>query len=109
MVVLAPLGPRTMASGRYQTKAPRPACHRELFDDLRSIWGVSIRRSCSVLQAYCWTYHYRPSGDEQADLKRADQGDCVDACALWSVSLSGAIGARPARAAVCAPLIWQSS
>ncbi len=38
-------------------------------DDLRVVWGMSIRRACGVLQAHRSTYHYRAHGDEQAVLK----------------------------------------
>lgn len=38
-------------------------------DELRAVWGVSIRRACGVLQAHRSTYHYRAHGDEQAELK----------------------------------------
>jgi putative transposase len=38
-------------------------------DELRAVWGVSIRRACGVLQANRSTYYYRARGDEQAELK----------------------------------------
>lgn len=47
----------------------RPARRRAVVDDLRTIWNVSIRRACSVLQAQRSSYHYRPHGDDQAELK----------------------------------------
>ena len=50
--------------------ALRPARRRELVDDLRSIWGISIRRACGVLLAQRSSYHYRSHGDDQADLKK---------------------------------------
>lgn len=37
---------------------------------MRSIWGVSIRRACGVLKTQRSSYHYRPHGDDQADLKK---------------------------------------
>ncbi|MEO1398632.1 MAG: IS3 family transposase, partial [Pseudomonadota bacterium] len=60
---------KAMLQDVIKRKPLRPARRRELVDDLRSIWGVSIRRACGVLQAHRSTYHYRPHGDEQADLK----------------------------------------
>lgn len=47
----------------------RPARRRALVDDLRTIWDVSIRRACSVPQAQRSSYHYRPHGDDQAELR----------------------------------------
>jgi putative transposase len=48
----------------------RPDRRRELVDDVRSTWQVSIRRACSVLRAERSSYHYRGKGADQADLKQ---------------------------------------
>jgi putative transposase len=37
---------------------------------MRSIWAVSIRRACAVLQTRRSTYHYKSRRDDQADLKQ---------------------------------------
>lgn len=37
---------------------------------MRTVWNVSIRRACRVLQAHRSTYNYRAHGDEQAELKK---------------------------------------
>ncbi|GFE63814.1 hypothetical protein KIN_08880 [Litoreibacter roseus] len=39
-------------------------------NELRTVWGVSIRRACRVLHAHRSTYNYRGHGDEQAELKK---------------------------------------
>ncbi|QXF12238.1 IS3 family transposase [Sphingopyxis terrae subsp. terrae] len=43
---------------------------RQLVDDIRSTWQVSIRRACSVLRSERSSYHYRGKGADQADLKQ---------------------------------------
>ena len=51
-------------------KALRPDRRRQLVEDVRATWQVSIRRACSVLQVERSSYHYRGKGADQADLKQ---------------------------------------
>ena len=51
-------------------KALRPAKGRELVDDLRGVWQVSIRRACSVLNFERSTYHYKSRRPSQAGLRK---------------------------------------
>lgn len=46
----------------------KPARRRQLVDDLRVVWQVSIRRACEVLRAGRSTYHYRSRRPSQAAL-----------------------------------------
>jgi len=43
---------------------------RQLVDDFRGTWQVSIRRACGVLRAERTSYHYRGSRADQANLKK---------------------------------------
>lgn len=58
------------AAGCYPSKALRPAKGRELVDDLRGVWQVSIRRACSVLMFGRSTYHYKSRRPSQAGLRK---------------------------------------
>ena len=58
------------AAGCYPPKALRPAKGRELVDDLRGVWQVSIRRACSVLNFERSTYHYKSRRPSQAGLRK---------------------------------------
>jgi putative transposase len=51
----------------------RPDRRRQLVDDVRSTWQVSIRRACGVLRAERSSYHYRGSRADQANLKKRIQ------------------------------------
>ena len=57
-------------AGRTISLALRPARKRELVDDVRAVWKVSIRRACLVLRTGRSTYHYRHRRREQASLKK---------------------------------------
>jgi putative transposase len=48
----------------------RPARKRELVDDVRTIWKVSIRRACRNLGVDTSSYHYRSRRPSQASLKQ---------------------------------------
>ena len=48
----------------------RPDRQRQLVDDVREAWQVSIRRACSVLRAERSSYHYRGRRTDQAELKK---------------------------------------
>jgi putative transposase len=46
----------------------KPARQRQLVDDTRSAWRVSIRRACRALPIERSTYHYRSRRAGQAEL-----------------------------------------
>ena len=48
----------------------RPARRRELIDDLRLVWQVSVRRACAVLGAVRSTCPYQSRRPPQAVLKK---------------------------------------
>ena len=48
----------------------RPARRREAVDRMRATWRVSIRRTCSVLQAERSSYHYKGKRRPQAVLNK---------------------------------------
>jgi putative transposase len=48
----------------------RPARQRELVDDVRTIWQVSIRRACHNLCVDTSSYHYKSRRPSQASLKQ---------------------------------------
>ncbi len=47
----------------------RPARKRELIDDVRAIWKVSIRRACSAFRFDTSSYHYKSRRPSQASLR----------------------------------------
>lgn len=47
----------------------RPARKRELIDDVRAIWKVSIRRACSAFRFDTSSYHYKSRRPPQASLR----------------------------------------
>ena len=47
----------------------RPVRKRKLVDEVRSEWGVSIRRACRVFLIDTSTYHYKSRRSGQADLE----------------------------------------
>ncbi|MEZ5936160.1 MAG: IS3 family transposase [Alphaproteobacteria bacterium] len=61
---------KEMLQDVIRRKPLKPARRRELVDDIRVIWKVSIRRACKVLQAQRSTYHYVSISPPQADLKK---------------------------------------
>ncbi|MCR4378313.1 MAG: IS3 family transposase [Rhodospirillales bacterium] len=61
---------KAMLQDVIKAKALRPARRRELVDDLRAVWQISIRRACGALNAERSSYHYKPRRDDQADLKQ---------------------------------------
>jgi putative transposase len=48
----------------------RPARKRQLVDEVRSVWQVSIRRACQALPVDRSTYHYRCKRTGQAILMK---------------------------------------
>jgi len=48
----------------------KPARKRELVDEVRTVWRVSIRRACQALPVDRSTYHYRSKRSGQAILMR---------------------------------------
>ncbi len=56
------------AAGRSGKKALKPARRRQLVDDVRGAWKVSIRRACAVIRMEPSTYHYRGKRRSQAAL-----------------------------------------
>lgn len=46
-----------------------PGRRRQVVDDVRGTWKVSIRRACSVLQAERSSYHYKSRRPDRAALK----------------------------------------
>ena len=48
----------------------KPARKREMVDDIRRAWQVSIRRTCQALPVDRSTYHYRPKRSGQAVLMK---------------------------------------
>ena len=48
----------------------KPARKREMVDDIRRAWQVSIRRACQALPVDRSTYHYRPKRSGQAVLMK---------------------------------------
>ena len=81
------------AAGRDPPKTLRPARKRKLVDEVRGEWGVSIRRTCRVLEVDTSTYHYKSRLPRTGRSGGADQGDLPDAGALW----------EPPRARAAAP------
>ncbi len=63
-----PLAGSCDAAGRLGKKALKPARRRQLMDDVRSAWEVSIRRACAVIRMEPSTYHYRGKRRSQAAL-----------------------------------------
>ncbi|MGI9415077.1 MAG: IS3 family transposase, partial [Hyphomicrobiales bacterium] len=61
---------KAMLQDVIKRKPLRPGRRRELVDDLRADWKVSIRRACSVLMAGRSSYHYRSRRPDQAGLKK---------------------------------------
>jgi putative transposase len=57
------------AAGCRLPKALKPARRRQLVDEIRATWQVSIRRACGVVRARRSTYHYRGRRADQAVLK----------------------------------------
>ena len=57
-------------------KALRPARKRELVDEVRSDWKVSIRRACSTLRIDRALYVYKSKRGDQADLKQRIKEIC---------------------------------
>jgi putative transposase len=47
------------ATGRDPPKNIRPARKRQMVDEVRRVWRVSIRRACKALRVDRSTYHYR--------------------------------------------------
>lgn len=47
----------------------RPARRRELVDEVRTDWKVSIRRACAALLIETSLYHYKSKRGDQAELK----------------------------------------
>jgi putative transposase len=63
--------------GRTIPLALRPARRRQLVDDVRRAWDVSIRRACRVLEVDTSTYHDRSRRPDRAALKARMQEICA--------------------------------
>ena len=48
----------------------RPGRRRQLVDEVRGTWKVSIRRACRVLRTDTSTYHYKGRRGDQAALSK---------------------------------------
>ena len=64
------------AAGRDPPKTLRPARKRKLVDEVRGEWGVSIRRTCRVLEVDTSTYHYKSRRPGQAVLEKRIKEIC---------------------------------
>ncbi len=58
------------AAGRDPPKNMRPARKRQMVDEVRAVWQVSIRRACGALPVDRSTYHYRSKRTGQAILMK---------------------------------------
>jgi putative transposase len=58
------------AAGCSEPKALRPGRRRQLVDEVRGTWRVSIRRACRVLRTDTSTYHYKGRRGDQAVLSK---------------------------------------
>ena len=54
----------------------RPVRKRKLVDEMRSDWGVSIRRACGVFLVDTSTYHYKSRRPGQAGLEQRIREIC---------------------------------
>ena len=70
------------AAGRPVKKALKPARRRQLVDEVRESWKVSIRRACRALRIDRSLYHYKSEARRSGRSEAADQGDLRDAGAL---------------------------
>lgn len=64
------------AAGCARKKALRPVRRRELIDEIRATWKVSIRRTCAVLRAERSSYHYKGRRRGQATLAKRIREIC---------------------------------
>ncbi len=61
---------RENAAGRHQAKALRPDRKREIIDEVRQDWQVTIRRAFAALHFDRSTYHYQSRRTDSAFLKK---------------------------------------
>src|SRR5262249_23778814 len=61
-----PVAGQRDAAGRDPPENMKPARKREMADDIRGAWQVSIRGACQVLPVDRSPYHYRPKPPGQA-------------------------------------------
>src|SRR5690606_36628189 len=64
------------AAGCHQAKALRPDRKREIIDEVRQDWQVTIRRACAALHFDRSTYHYRSRRTDPAFLKKRIKEIC---------------------------------
>ena len=57
-------------------KALRPARRRQLFDQVREVWKVSVRKACEALRIDRSLYTYKSRRGEQAGLKQRIKEIC---------------------------------
>jgi putative transposase len=62
--------------GRIVKKVLTPDRRRDLVDQLRSVWQVSIRRACQTLRAERSSYHYTSCRPDQAAIKKRIKEIC---------------------------------
>src|SRR5438045_2473451 len=65
-----PLARQGDAAGRDPPKNMKPARKRQMVDEVRSVWQISIRRACQALPVDRSTYHYRSKRTGQAILMK---------------------------------------
>src|SRR5947207_13780242 len=92
------------AAGRHPPKNMRPARKRQLVDEVRSVWQVSIRRACQALPVDRSTYHYRCKRTGQAILmkrikeisKRSPKRVCVTVIGAFTCCCDAKVGSSTA-------------
>lgn len=74
----------------------RPARRRQLVDEFRATWKVSIRRACAGLRTERSSYHYKGQRPSQAALAKRIKEICE--VSLWRAIGSSDNGERSATA-----------
>src|SRR5215467_8193212 len=64
------LAGQSHVAGCFEPKDLRPGRRRQLVDEVRGEWKVSIRRACRVLRTDTSTYHYKGRRGDQAVLSK---------------------------------------
>jgi len=73
------IDPGDRSEAEWAAKALRPDRRRQLVDDVRSVWSVSIRRACRVIRADRSSYHYRGAARIRP-MRRSGCGRSPDPC-----------------------------
>ena len=58
------------AAGRAIKKSLRPVRRRQMVDEVRAAWKVSVRKACAVLRIERSLYTYKSRRGDQAGLKK---------------------------------------